>query len=73
MQNKPINVTCLIRGEQKYIFLYDDSNVSQAIQMAGKWAADQDLAFSWYDAALVSQRIRGRQETKDLEPSRWRA
>jgi hypothetical protein len=58
MATKPINATALAKGEERYIFLWDDRHGSAAIQAAARWAANKRLSFTWYDAARVAQAIR---------------
>ncbi len=53
-----INVLALIKGEERYIFLYDDERRSEALRTLGRFASNPELSFSWYDAAVLSQRIR---------------
>jgi hypothetical protein len=53
-----INVLALVKGNERYIFLYDDASRSQTLRMLGRYASDPDLSFSWYDAAVLSQKIR---------------
>jgi hypothetical protein len=53
-----INVLALVKGEERYIFLYSDENRSQTLRLLGRYASDPDLSFSWYDAAVLSQKIR---------------
>jgi hypothetical protein len=53
-----INVLALVKGEERYIFLYDDERRSEALRTLGKFASNPELSFSWYDAAVLSQRIR---------------
>lgn len=53
-----INVLALVKGEERYIFLYDDSHKSEALRTLGRFASNPELSFSWYDAAVLSQRIR---------------
>jgi len=53
-----INVLALVKGEERYIFLYDDQHRSDALRTLGRFASNPDLSFSWYDAAVLSQRIR---------------
>jgi len=53
-----INVLALVKGEERYIFLFDDEHRSDALRTLGKFASNPDLSFSWYDAAVLSQRIR---------------
>src|SRR5438067_13928483 len=53
-----INVLALVKGEERYIFLYDDEHKSEALRTLGRFASNPELSFSWYDAAILSQRIR---------------
>lgn len=53
-----INVLALVKGEERYIFLFDDANRSEALRTLGRFASNPDLSFSWYDAAVLSQKIR---------------
>jgi len=53
-----INVLALVKGEERYIFLYDDAHKSDALKTLGRFASNPELSFSWYDAAVLSQRIR---------------
>lgn len=56
--SKEINVLALIKGEERYIFLYDDSNRTETLRTLGRFAADPQLSFSWYDAAVLSKKLR---------------
>ena len=53
-----INVLALVKGDERYIFLYDDDHRSDALRMLGRFASNPELSFSWYDAAVLSQRVR---------------
>jgi hypothetical protein len=53
-----INVLALVKGEERYIFLFDDQRRSEALRTLGRFASNPELSFSWYDAAVLSQRIR---------------
>jgi len=53
-----INVLALVKGQERYIFLYDDEHKSDALRTLGRFASNPELSFSWYDAAVLSQRIR---------------
>ncbi len=53
-----INVLALVKEGERYVFLYDDASASQLLQTLGRYAADPELSFSWYDAAVLSQRVR---------------
>ncbi len=61
-----INVLALVKGEERYIFLFDDEHRSETLRTLGRFASNPELSFSWYDAAVLSQRIR--QATSEPEP-----
>jgi hypothetical protein len=70
MSNQGINVLALIKGEERYVFLYDDCSTNQILQTLGRYAADPELSFSWYDAAVLSQRVRQlNAEAADVSPA----
>lgn len=56
--SKDINVIALVKGQERYIFLYDDQSRSEALRTLGRYASNSELSFSWYDAAVLSQKIR---------------
>lgn len=56
--DKEINVLALVKGEEKFIFLFDDANRDQTLRQLARFAADPELEFSWYDAAMLSRKIR---------------
>lgn len=62
MPQQGINVLALLKGGERYVFLYDDRSADQLLQTLGRYAADPELNFSWYDAAVLSQRIRSLRE-----------
>jgi hypothetical protein len=53
-----INVVALVRGEEQYIFMFDEANRTETLRMLGRYAADPQLSFTWYDAAVLSQKVR---------------
>lgn len=65
--DKEINVLVMVKGEERFIFLYDDERRAETLRMLGKFAADPDINFSWYDAAVLSQKIR--QSTPPVAPT----
>ncbi len=69
--NDDINVLALIKGKERYIFLFDDSQRAEALRMLGRHASNPELSFSWYDAAVLSQKIR-QEEKQQRQSSRLR-
>ncbi|QDU80430.1 hypothetical protein Pla110_21600 [Polystyrenella longa] len=60
--HRGMNVIALVKESERYIFLYDDSSPRVLLEQLGKKAADPDLNFTWYDAAILSQKVRRLQE-----------
>ena len=58
-----LNVLALVKGSERYIFFYDDASAAETIRTLGRFASNPDLSFTWYDAAVLSQKIRHEIET----------
>jgi len=69
--SQDINVLALVKGEERYIFLFDDDNRSEALRTLGRYASNPDLSFTWYDAAVLSQKIRQNVEPPKRPASRF--
>jgi hypothetical protein len=70
MPQQGINVLALLKGDERYVFLYDDHSIEQVLQTIGRYAADPELSFTWYDAAVLSQRVRKLMaDATDVAPS----
>jgi hypothetical protein len=67
-----INVLALVKGAERYVFLYDDASRAETLRALGRYASNPDLSFTWYDAAVLSQRIRqGLPEQKHFPERRF--
>ena len=53
-----INVLALVKGEERYIFLFDDNHRAETLRTFGRYASNPELSFTWYDAAVLSQKLR---------------
>lgn len=62
--SQDINVVALVKGEERYIFLFNDGQKSETLRTLGKYASDSKLSFSWYDAAVLSQKVRNIEQAK---------
>ena len=56
--NQEINVLALVKGHEQYVFLFNDDNRTEVLRQIGKFARNDELSFTWYDAAVMSQKIR---------------
>ena len=56
--NKDVNVLALVKGNERYVFLFDDDHRVEVLRTLGRFAADPDLSFTWHDAAMMSQKVK---------------
>lgn len=55
---RAINVVALVKDAERYIFLYDSESAPTLMQTLGRFAGNPELSFTWYDAAVLSQKVR---------------
>lgn len=65
--NGEVNVVALVRGEEQYIFMFDEANRTETLRMLGRYAADPELSMTWYDAAVLSQKVREMAPAKSIQ------
>jgi hypothetical protein len=58
MGSRDINVIALVKGGERYVFLYDDDSREETLRTLARYAANPDLNFSWYDASVLAQKVR---------------
>ena len=42
---------------ERFCIMYDRSSLALALRQLGRWASNPELSFTWYDAAVMSQKI----------------
>jgi hypothetical protein len=69
---KDVKVIALVKGEEQYVFLYNESNRAETLRLLGRYASNPELSFTWYDAAVLSQKIRqeSQQEAREQQRSK---
>ncbi|HEX3869487.1 MAG TPA: hypothetical protein VHV77_03530 [Pirellulales bacterium] len=70
--SQDINVLALVKGEERYVFLYDDASRAETLRVLGRFASNPDLSFTWYDAAVLSQKIRQEAPSSVERPRRFK-
>lgn len=56
--DKDISVLALVKGDERYVFLFDDAHRAETVRTMSRFASNPDLSFSWYDAAVLCQKVR---------------
>lgn len=60
------NVLALVKGQERYVFVYDDTSRRQLVDAFRDQAADPTLSLTWFDALVLTKKVReepaGREE-----------
>jgi hypothetical protein len=56
--HQPVYVLVLVRANKEYfVFFFTRENANEVREQFGRYAADPDMEFNWYDAAVLSGRL----------------
>ena len=50
------NVLALIKGEEHYVYVYDDASQACLVEVFHAQAANPQLSLNWLDAAVLTQK-----------------
>jgi hypothetical protein len=53
-----LNVLALIKGNERFVYVYDDGSRDAVIDSLRDQAADPDVSLNWFDAAVLTERAR---------------
>ena len=53
-----LSVLALIRGKERFVYVYDDDSREELIEAIRAQAANPAVSLSWYDAAVLAERAR---------------
>ncbi len=53
-----LNVLALVKGAERFVFVYDDDGREDAVAAIRDNAADPACSLNWFDAALLTERAR---------------
>ncbi len=52
------NVIALIKGSERYVYVYDDASRDPLLDCFEAQAADPALSLNWYDAAVLTRKAK---------------
>jgi hypothetical protein len=61
--HRELNILALLKGHERYVFVYDDESRQALIDAFRDQAADPRLSFTWFDAALLTKKAREQADT----------
>lgn len=62
-----LSVLALVKGRERFIYVYDDESRERLIDTVRDHAADPTVSLSWFDAAALTERAR-QQASLPTEP-----
>lgn len=66
---REVNVLALVKGPERYVFVYDDASRPALLDVFRDHAADPGLNFSWFDAAVLTEKARQQARGRDGPPA----
>jgi hypothetical protein len=53
-----LNVLALVKGAERYVFIYDDRSQSELFAAFQDQAANPQLSLTWFDATVLTRKAR---------------
>jgi len=67
-----MSAIALVKGDERYVFLYEDDRHAEVLRVMGRFASDPELSFTWYDAAVLAKKVREHNDEKSAKHPRRR-
>lgn len=64
---REFNVLALIKGEERYVYVYDDASRAPLLEAFRDQAADPNLSLNWFDAAVLAQKAHEQMANTEAE------
>jgi hypothetical protein len=64
------NVLALIKGEERYVFVYDDDSRPALLELFREKAADAACSLNWFDAAVLTEKAWEQAQAQAKRPPR---
>ncbi|MFO0865307.1 MAG: hypothetical protein U0744_11775 [Gemmataceae bacterium] len=62
-----LNVLALVKGSERYVFVFDDESRAKLIDSFRDLAANPHLSLTWFDALVLTKKAREQEETETDE------
>lgn len=66
---RDLNVLALVKGAERFVFVYDDDSRPETIAAIRDQAADPAVSLNWFDAAVLTERARQQARVPTAEDS----
>ncbi|HMO36644.1 MAG TPA: hypothetical protein PKA06_11430 [Gemmatales bacterium] len=55
---RELNVLALHKGNEHFLFIYDDASVPSLVDVFRRYATDEEISFNWFDAAVMTEKCK---------------
>ncbi len=53
-----VTVLALVKGQERFVYVYDDESEQELIDTVRDHAADPRLSLTWFDASVLTRKAR---------------
>ena len=53
---REFNVLALLKGDEKYVYVYDDPSREALVEALNEHAASAELSLNWFDAVVLTKK-----------------
>jgi hypothetical protein len=71
MREHKMNVLALLKNDERFVFIFDEKSLETLHKQLRQYAADKSLNFTWYDAAVISQKAKQYLRQKPKKSARF--
>lgn len=64
--SQEFNVLALVKGDERYVYVYDDASREALLDAVNRQAADPLLSLNWFDAVVLTRKA---EEQCDSKPA----
>jgi hypothetical protein len=66
-----VTILALVKGQERYVFLFDDAHRTEMLRTLGRFAANPELSFTWSDAVNLSEKVKQTAEDPGVFTNRF--
>jgi hypothetical protein len=66
---REFNILALVKADERYVYVYDDESRAALMSVLRDHAADPDVSLSWFDAAVLVEKLREQAQAGPAPPS----
>jgi hypothetical protein len=63
-----VNVLALVKGRERFIYVYDDESEQELVDAVRDHAADPRLCLSWFDASVLTRKAHEQVAASTADP-----